>query len=128
MSRLATILGLVIAASVALIGPPAALAQASATQITIAQPAEATTMDPGRSTQVLTVNYFYNLLHGEGDAQIPLAVAQKCFDAVGSRRKTFKVFTRDEGGDHHCQSDNVSLGTAYMWDWLEEVLEPRRRV
>jgi peptide/nickel transport system substrate-binding protein len=33
----------------------------AATQITIAQPAEATTMDPGRSTQVLTVNYFYNL-------------------------------------------------------------------
>ena len=30
-------------------------------QITIAQPAEATTMDPGRSTQVLTVNYFVNL-------------------------------------------------------------------
>ena len=34
---------------------------AQPTQITIAQPAEATTMDPGRSTQVLTVNYFYNL-------------------------------------------------------------------
>ena len=31
------------------------------TQITISQPAEATTMDPGRSTQVLTVNYFVNL-------------------------------------------------------------------
>src|SRR5947199_10858286 len=30
-------------------------------QITISQPAEATTMDPGRSTQVLTVNYFFNL-------------------------------------------------------------------
>ena len=30
-------------------------------QITIAPPAEATTMDPGRSTQVLTVNYFVNL-------------------------------------------------------------------
>jgi peptide/nickel transport system substrate-binding protein len=29
--------------------------------ITIAQPADATTMDPGRSTQVLTVNYFHNL-------------------------------------------------------------------
>jgi peptide/nickel transport system substrate-binding protein len=29
--------------------------------ITIAQPADATTMDPGRSTQVLTVNYFANL-------------------------------------------------------------------
>jgi peptide/nickel transport system substrate-binding protein len=40
---------------------PAAPADAQPTQITIAQPAEATTMDPGRSTQVLTVNYFYNL-------------------------------------------------------------------
>jgi peptide/nickel transport system substrate-binding protein len=29
--------------------------------ITIAPPADATTMDPGRSTQVLTVNYFANL-------------------------------------------------------------------
>ena len=34
---------------------------AQPTQITIVQPAEATTMDPGRSTQVLTVNYFFNL-------------------------------------------------------------------
>src|SRR5262245_28374090 len=40
--------------------PAGALAQ-TGTQITISQPAEATTMDPGRSTQVLTVNYFYNL-------------------------------------------------------------------
>jgi len=36
-------------------------ASAQPAQITISQPAEATTMDPGRSTQVLTVNYFYNL-------------------------------------------------------------------
>ena len=38
-----------------------AVAHAQPSQITIVQPAEATTMDPGRSTQVLTVNYFYNL-------------------------------------------------------------------
>jgi hypothetical protein len=65
------------------------------------------------------------LTHGEGDRQIPLAVARKCFDAVGSKRKTFKVFTREEGGYHHCQSDNLSIGTSYMWDWLEDVLQPR---
>jgi pimeloyl-ACP methyl ester carboxylesterase len=64
------------------------------------------------------------LVHGEGDAQIPLATAQRCFDAVGSPRKTFKVFTREEGGYHHCQVDNVSIGVAYMWDWLQEVLAP----
>lgn len=62
------------------------------------------------------------LLHGEGDSQIPLATAQRCFDAVGSSRKTFKVFTREEGGYHHCQVDNTSIAIAYMWDWLEDVL------
>src|SRR5213083_3211603 len=39
----------------------AAAASAQPAQLVISQPAEATTMDPGRSTQVLTVNYFVNL-------------------------------------------------------------------
>jgi peptide/nickel transport system substrate-binding protein len=46
-------------ALVAALAPPAA-AQKGLT-ITIAPPADAVTMDPGRSTQVLTVNYFANL-------------------------------------------------------------------
>lgn len=62
------------------------------------------------------------LVHGEGDEQIPLAIAQKCFDVVGSKNKTLKVFSREEGGYHHCQIDNVSIGVAYMWDWVESVL------
>jgi dipeptidyl aminopeptidase/acylaminoacyl peptidase len=66
------------------------------------------------------------MLHGEGDEQIPLPEAQKCFDAVGSKNKTFKLFTREEGGYHHCQIDNQSICSAYMWDWLERVLEPAR--
>jgi Prolyl oligopeptidase family len=64
------------------------------------------------------------LVHGEGDEQIPLALAQKCYAAVGSKNKSLKVFTREEGGYHHCQTDNVSVGVAYMWDWVEEVLKP----
>jgi alpha-beta hydrolase superfamily lysophospholipase len=66
------------------------------------------------------------MLHGEGDEQIPLPEARKCFDAVGSKNKTFKLFTREEGGYHHCQIDNQSICSAYMWDWLERVLEPGR--
>ncbi len=62
------------------------------------------------------------LMHGEGDRQIPLELAQRCFAAVGSARKTLKIFTREEGGYHHCQADNVSLGTAYMWDWAADTL------
>jgi len=64
------------------------------------------------------------LLHGAGDEQIPLALAEKCFAAVGSKQKTLKVFSREEGGFHHCQVDNVTLGVHYMWDWLEDVLKP----
>jgi dienelactone hydrolase len=64
------------------------------------------------------------LVHGAGDEQIPLALAQKCFDAVGSKKKTFKVFQREEGGFHHCQVDNATIGVHFMWDWLEDVLRP----
>jgi len=66
------------------------------------------------------------LTHGEGDEQISLAVARQCFDAVGSKDKTFKVFTRAEGGFHHCQVDNATIGLHFMWDWLEDVLKPGR--
>ena len=48
-------------AAVLLVAAAAAPAAAQRTTLTIAQPADATTMDPGRSTQVLTVNYFHNL-------------------------------------------------------------------
>lgn len=54
MRRFASLAGLLLVAL-------ASAAHAQPVQITIAQPAEATTMDPGRSTQVLTVNYFVNL-------------------------------------------------------------------
>ena len=64
------------------------------------------------------------LLHGAGDEQIPLALAEKCFAAVGSKEKTLKVFQREEGGFHHCQVDNVTLGVHTMWDWIEDVLRP----
>ncbi len=64
------------------------------------------------------------LLHGAGDEQIPLEEAQLCFDKVGSRQKTFRVFTREEGGFHHCQIDNLSIGVAAFADWLEDVLRP----
>ena len=65
-------------------------------------------------------------LHGESDEQTLLPEAQKCFDAVGSKQMIFKLFTRDEGGYQRCQIDNQSICSAYLWDWLEEVLEAVR--
>jgi hypothetical protein len=61
MTQITSALALLIAALAVLSVSAPVSVRAQGTQITIAQPAEATTMDPGRSTQVLTVNYFFNL-------------------------------------------------------------------
>lgn len=69
----------------------------------------------------------YLLTHGERDRQIPLEDAQALYGAIGSRDKTFKVFTVEEGGFEHCQGDNLTIGIAYIADWLAEKLETHRR-
>ena len=46
----------------------------------------------------------YLLVHGEGDEQSPLEHAQKSVAACGSKDKTLKIFTREEGGYQHCAS------------------------
>ncbi|MGO8924396.1 MAG: alpha/beta hydrolase family protein [Xanthobacteraceae bacterium] len=64
------------------------------------------------------------ILHGAGDEQIPVALAEKLYAASGSRQKTLKVFTREEGGFHHCQVDDATIGIHTMWDWIADVLKP----
>ncbi len=68
----------------------------------------------------------YLLVYGEGDQQAPFEHARKTIAAAGSKRKELKIFSREEGGYHHCQVDNVSIGTAYMWDWVADVLQSHR--
>ena len=55
-------------------------------------------------------------MHGEGDEQIPVALAQRSYESSGSKQKTLKVFTREEGGFHHCQVDDVTIGLHFMFD------------
>jgi alpha-beta hydrolase superfamily lysophospholipase len=55
---------------------------------------------------------------GEEDKLTPREVAHQLYDAVGSRDKTLKVFTAEEGGAEHCQVDNRQVGTDYIADWL----------
>jgi dienelactone hydrolase len=62
------------------------------------------------------------VVHGEDDEQIPLRDAQALYNASGSADKTLRVFTAEEGGAQHCQRDYLSLGTATMWNWLEDKL------
>ena len=62
------------------------------------------------------------IVHGAEDEQIPLAHAQALLDASGSRDKTLRVFTKEEGGAQHCQRDYLTLGVATMWSWFEDKL------
>ncbi len=62
------------------------------------------------------------LTHGADDEQVPLGDAQALYDAVGSKDKTFRVFTAVEGGAQHCMRDYLTLGVAEMWNWLEDKL------
>ena len=65
------------------------------------------------------------LTHGEADAQISMDIARKQFAEVGSKDKTLKVFTQEEGGAQHCQGDNLTIGTTYIADWLSDKLKAR---
>lgn len=63
------------------------------------------------------------LTHGTEDAQVSMAEAQKLFDAIGSKDKTFKAFAPEEGGAQHCQRDYLTRVCDVMHDWLEEKLK-----
>jgi dipeptidyl aminopeptidase/acylaminoacyl peptidase len=60
------------------------------------------------------------LMHGAEDAQVPMSDAQKLFDSIASKDKTFRLFTADEGGAQHCQRDYLTLACEVAADWLEE--------
>jgi pimeloyl-ACP methyl ester carboxylesterase len=63
------------------------------------------------------------LTHGTEDEQVSMVDAQTLFDAVGSKDKTLRVFTPEEGGAQHCQRDYLTLVTDVIVDWLEEKLK-----
>ncbi|HEV7801802.1 MAG TPA: alpha/beta hydrolase [Burkholderiales bacterium] len=64
------------------------------------------------------------IVHGAEDEQVPLADAQALYNASGSKDKTLRVFTAEEGGAQHCQRDYLTLVVATMWDWFEDKLKP----
>lgn len=60
--------------------------------------------------------------HGEQDAQVPLADAQRLFTAAGSANKTLRSFGPEEGGSQHCQIDYSLRGVSVVADWLRATL------
>jgi dienelactone hydrolase len=56
--------------------------------------------------------------HGGNDRLVPVENAQKVYDAVGSKQKSIKIFSTDEGGAEHCHVDNRPVGIDFVADWI----------
>jgi dipeptidyl aminopeptidase/acylaminoacyl peptidase len=62
----------------------------------------------------------YLVTHGGNDRVVPVENAPKLHEAIGSKNKTLKIFTTEEGGAEHAHVDNRQVGIDYAADWLME--------
>ncbi len=64
------------------------------------------------------------ILIGEGENQNPIIRAQqeRAMAALPDPRKKYIIGPLDEGAGHHCLGETVGLMSAFVFDWLEEVL------
>jgi len=66
------------------------------------------------------------IVHGSEDKVVPVASAHKLYDAVGSKNKTLKILTPEDGGTYHAQADNRQVGVDFIADWIAaNVVTPR---
>lgn len=61
------------------------------------------------------------LLAGDGEAEITLKIVHECFEQLPHPHKKMVIFTKEQGGEAHCQVDNLALPNQTMFDWLDEV-------
>jgi pimeloyl-ACP methyl ester carboxylesterase len=67
------------------------------------------------------------LLAGEGEAPVTLKIVRECYEQLPNMQKKMVIFTREQGGEAHCQVDNLALPNRTMFDWLDEVLNNEER-
>jgi dienelactone hydrolase len=60
--------------------------------------------------------------HGADDRVIPVANARRLFDALGTPRKSLRIFTGEEGGAQHAHVDDRQIGISHAADWITETL------
>lgn len=60
---------------------------------------------------------------GAGEAQITLDIARECYEKLPDPRKKLLIFTHEQGGQAHCQIDNLSLPNSAIFDWLDSLFE-----
>jgi pimeloyl-ACP methyl ester carboxylesterase len=58
---------------------------------------------------------------GEGEAPITHEMAKKCYTELPHPQKKLVILTKKEGGEAHCQVNNLPLLNRVIFDWLREV-------
>lgn len=66
------------------------------------------------------------LLAGEGEAPVTLAIARECYEKLPHSQKRLIIFTKAQGGEAHCQVNNLALPNRAIFAWLEEVFQARQ--
>ena len=118
-------LGLIAATWLAAMAPTTPAQPKRGVEITIAQPADAFTMDPGKSTQVLTVNYFYNLYDTLTRWDTALRLGPGLATSWKSVNETTWEFTLRQGVRFH---DGSSFSAEDVKATLERNLQPGKTV
>jgi len=57
------------------------------------------------------------ILHGEDDHIVPLSEAYRLNEALQCPKK-IKIFTKEDGGEQHCQAGNALLAREEIFSWL----------
>ena len=60
-------------------------------------------------------------LAGKGEAPITLRIARECVEQLPHPMKKLVIFTKEQGGEAHCQVNNLGLPNRVIFDWLDEV-------
>lgn len=60
-------------------------------------------------------------LAGEGEAKLTLDIARATFAQLSHPGRRLRLFTHAEGGEAHCQVNNLALPNGVIFDWLDEV-------
>jgi pimeloyl-ACP methyl ester carboxylesterase len=66
------------------------------------------------------------LLAGEGEAPVTLEITRECYEKLPHPRKRMIIFTKAQGGEAHCQVNNLALPNRAIFAWLEEVFQVRQ--
>jgi ABC-type lipoprotein release transport system permease subunit len=56
---------------------------------------------------------------------VTLKIVRECYEQLPNPKKKMVIFTKEQGGEAHCQVNNLALPNTTMFDWLDETITQR---